>query len=184
MTVGAHAGRLLHSVQLRGSAVDVEDDHRGSEDAPSAAPRSAASGALTALVKEIGRAPESPLASALPRAGEVVGRFELVRELGRGGFGVVYEAWDRELRRSVAFKLVRARRPEVGEDQLRREAEAIAQLSHPNLVTLFDVGRCEHGPYLVLELLRGRTLEQRLREGPIPVQEALRLATEIAKGME
>ena len=98
-----------------------------------------------------------------PTPGTVVGRFEIVRELGRGGFGVVYEALDRELGRSVAFKLLRGSvQPSAREDRLLREAETAARLSHPNIVTLLDMGRCEYGPYLVLELLRGQTLSQRL----------------------
>jgi serine/threonine protein kinase/tetratricopeptide (TPR) repeat protein len=143
-------------------------------------------GALTGLLEELARVPEIELGDAAvvwPQAGAVIGRFELRRELGRGGFGVVYEAWDGELRRAVAFKLVRPGRLKAGEDQLRREAEVIAQLSHPNLVTLFDVGRCEYGPYLVLELLRGGTLDERMRQGPIPLKDAVRFATEIAKGL-
>ena len=94
-----------------------------------------------------------------PTPGTVIGRFEIVRELGRGGFGIVYEALDRDLGRSVAFKLLRGSvLPSAREERLLHEAEAAARLSHPNIVTLYDVGRCEHGPYLVLELLHGRTL--------------------------
>ncbi|HEY6099922.1 MAG TPA: protein kinase [Anaeromyxobacter sp.] len=145
-----------------------------------------APGALSALLEQLAHVPEVSLGEAgglAPRPGTVIGRFELAREIGRGGFGVVYEARDRELGRSVAFKLVRPGRLEVGEDRLRREAEVIAHLSHPNLVTLFDVGRCEHGPYLVLELLRGETLDASIARGPMPVRDAVRVATEIAKGL-
>jgi hypothetical protein len=107
-----------------------------------------ASGALSALLHDLvrGADPGSSWDRAL-RPGAVIGRFELVRELGRGGFGIVYEARDRELGRAVALKAVRAgERLDLREERLLREAEAAARLSHPNLVTLFDVGRCEHGP--------------------------------------
>jgi serine/threonine protein kinase/tetratricopeptide (TPR) repeat protein len=118
------------------------------------------------------------------RPGAVVGRFELVRELGRGGFGVVWEARDRELGRAVAFKAVRAGGdPGLREERLLREAEAAARLSHPNIVTLLDVGRSEHGPYLVLELLRGTTLAGRLAHGPLSVKEAVRVAEGMARGV-
>ncbi len=143
-------------------------------------------GALSALLQEIAAAPASTGEGWDPglRPGAVVGRFELIRELGRGGFGVVWEARDRELGRAVAFKAVRAGgKAGLREERLMREAEAAARLSHPNIVTLFDVGRAEQGPYLVLELLRGKTLAERLSQGALPVPEALRIAVEVAKGL-
>ena len=116
--------------------------------------------------------------------GAVIGRFELVREVGRGGFGVVYEARDRELGRLVAFKAVRAGpRQEVREERLLWEAETAARLCHPNIVTLFDVGRAPEGPYLVMELLRGSTLARRPHPEPVPLREALRIGVEVAKGL-
>jgi tetratricopeptide (TPR) repeat protein len=144
-------------------------------------------GALSALLADLARAPEDSLAGAWSEAlspGTVVGRFELVREIGRGGFGVVYEARDLELRRMVAFKAVRAGgRAALRQERLLREAEAAARLAHPNLVTLFDVGHCDRGPYLVLELLQGTTLADRLEEGPIPPGEAVRIAVHVARGV-
>ncbi len=143
-----------------------------------------APGALTALLAEVAAAPEKQEAEAavLP-AGTLIGRFEIVRELGRGGFGVVYEARDRDLGRQVALKVVRPGRVAADEGKVTREAEAIARLAHPNLVTLFDVGQSEHGPYLVFELLRGKTLDLRLEEGAMPVQEAVHVAAEVARGL-
>jgi tetratricopeptide (TPR) repeat protein len=152
-----------------------------------AAPDGVAAGALSALLGELAESPDAALGStweAALRPGAAFGRFELVREVGRGGFGVVWEARDRELGRAVAFKAVRAGpHARLREERLLREAEAAARLSHPNIVTLHDVGRTEHGPYLVLELLRGRPLGARLAEGAVPLAEALRLATEIARGL-
>jgi TolB-like protein/Tfp pilus assembly protein PilF len=142
---------------------------------------------MTALLEEIARGPGGAAGDAwqgVLRPGATVGRFEMVAEIGRGGFGVVWEARDRELGRSVAFKAVRAGGTAgLREERLLREAETAARLSHPNIVTLFDVGRCPEGPYLVLELLRGRTLAERLAEGAIPVREALRIAVEVARGV-
>jgi eukaryotic-like serine/threonine-protein kinase len=144
-------------------------------------------GRLTALLQEIAAVPEDELGDDWSHglmAGAVVGRFELMREIGRGGFGVVWEARDRQLGRHVAFKAIRAgARAQLREDRLLREAEAAARLSHPNIVTLHDVGRAEHGPYLVLELLVGETLGERLRRGPLPMRDAVRVALEIARGM-
>jgi serine/threonine-protein kinase len=143
-------------------------------------------GALSALLEELVRAPDRDEAGweeAL-RPGDVVGRFELVRELGRGGFGIVYEAVDRELGRRVAFKALRVGQgPRRSEERLLEEAEAAARLSHPNIVTLHDVGRSERGPYLVLELLRGETLAARLERGRPGVREAVRIGVEIARGL-
>ncbi|WP_242337611.1 MULTISPECIES: tetratricopeptide repeat-containing serine/threonine-protein kinase [Anaeromyxobacter] len=142
---------------------------------------------MSALLGELARAPEVQLGSAWEHVlgpGAVVGRFELLREIGRGGFGIVYEARDRELGRSVAFKAIRAGdRAALQEDRLLREAEAAARLSHPNIVTLFDAGRCEHGPYLVLELLRGETLADRLTGEPLATGEALRIGSAVAHAL-
>ena len=141
-------------------------------------------GALTALLAEVAAAPEQREAeppSLLP--GTAIGRFEVLRELGRGGFGVVYEARDRDLGRQVALKVVRPGRVKEEEGRVNREAEAIARLTHPNLVTLYDVGRSDGGPYLVFEFLRGKTLQERMDDGPMPVQEAVHVATEVARGL-
>ncbi len=140
-------------------------------------------GALTGLLAQLAAAPGEP-AGIGHRPGDVVGRFELVREVGRGGFGVVFEARDRELGRSVAFKAIRPGRTDaLREERLVKEAEAAARLSHPNIVTLFDLGRSERGPYLVFELLRGEALSARLARGPLPVEEAVRVATEVARAL-
>jgi tetratricopeptide (TPR) repeat protein len=141
-------------------------------------------GALTALLQEVAATPgkrdEEP--QSLP-PGTVVGRFEIIRELGHGGFGVVYEARDRDLGRQVAVKVVRPGRITEEEGKVSREAEAIARLAHPNLITLHEVGRSDHGPFLVFELLRGKTLDLRIEEGPLPIQEAVHIATEVARGL-
>jgi adenylate cyclase len=141
-------------------------------------------GALTALLQEVAATPEQrgDEPKSLP-PGAVVGRFEVVRELGRGGFGVVYEARDRDLGRQVALKVVRPGRAAADEGKVAREAEAIARLAHPNLITLYDVGRSEGGPYLVLELLRGKTLQERVDDGPLTTQEAVHVGTEVARGL-
>ncbi len=156
----------------------------GEGDPREAGPRA---GALSALLQDLARAPdvtEGAAWVAVLRPGARIGKLELVRELGRGGFGVVWEARDLELGRPVAFKAVRSGgQPGVRGERLLREAEAAARLQHPNIVTLHDVGRAEPGPYLVLELLRGRTLAGRLAEGPLPPAEAVRIAGEVSKGV-
>jgi len=141
---------------------------------------------LSSLLREMVRAPAGgtagPGAVALG-PGLVVGRFKILREIGRGGFGAVYEAQDLELGRAVAFKLLRPEKAVPSDERFLAEAEAAARLAHPNIVTLFDVGRCEEGPYLVFELLHGMTLAERMRQGRLDVNEALRIGTEVARGL-
>ncbi len=178
--------------RLAGSTVETQGN---SQPAVVGAPLSggggrAASGAIapmavTCLLRELARTPEQ--AGDRPPAfhpGQRVGRFELLREIGRGGCGVVYEARDLELERTVAFKVVRGGgKIHLREKLLFHEAKAAARLSHANVVTLFDVGRCEDGPYLVLELLRGRALAAHLKQGALPLREALWIGVEVSKGL-
>jgi eukaryotic-like serine/threonine-protein kinase len=144
---------------------------------------------LSELVARIVAAPPVPLAEGWTgalRAGTLVGHFEILGELGRGGFGIVHEARDRRLGRLVAFKVVRpgpADEATLRAGWLAREAEAAARLDHPNIVVVHDVGTCDAGPYVVMERLHGETLRERLHRGPIPSAEALRIAVEIARGV-
>jgi CRP-like cAMP-binding protein len=142
-------------------------------------------GAVTAFLRELcADAYDRSGWDVVLRPGAVVGRFELVREIGRGGFGVVWEAHDLELRRDVAFKALRHRGgSDLRLQRLMHEAEAAARLSHPNIVTLYDVGHGEAGPYLVLEFLRGETLARRLAGPRLCLDEALRIASQIAAGI-
>ncbi|HET8542160.1 MAG TPA: protein kinase [Anaeromyxobacter sp.] len=139
------------------------------------------------LLRELARVPELSLRGTWDgalRPGAVFGRFELVREIGRGGFGRVWEARDRELGRPVAFKAVRlADRGALRDERLLQEADVAARLAHPNIVTLHDAGRCENGPYVVFELLLGRTLAARLADGPVPTAEAMEIALALARGL-
>ncbi len=145
-------------------------------------------GPLSRLLQELAEASGDDALEAWTNElapGDRVGRFEIRQEVGRGGFGAVYEALDTELNRVVAVKTLRfsRERRDLSSEWLKREAEAVARLDHPCIVTLFDVGTSDAGPYLVMELLRGRTLAQRIGEGPVPQVEALRIAGETAKGL-
>ena len=161
----------------------MADDRRstGTRDAP---------GTLTSLIEEVvrgagdgaGREGGGAWTDGM-RSGTVIGRYELIREVGRGGFGVVWEARDRELGRTVAFKALRARGEVAREKRLLAEAEVAARLSHPNIVTVLDVGRSEGGVYLIQEFLSGVSLARRLAEGRLPLREALRVAVEVARGL-
>ncbi len=103
--------------------------------------------------------------------GDVLGRYELVEEIGEGGMATVYRARDRELRREVAIKVLfphLSRRPEIVR-RFHREARAAASLEHDNILRIYDVGGDEgEPPYIVMELIRGRTLLQEIEQrGPI-----------------
>jgi alpha-beta hydrolase superfamily lysophospholipase len=143
---------------------------------------------LSDLVRALVRAPPADETTDRPgiAPGERLGRFELLKEVGRGGHGVVYEARDLELGRRVAVKVLRwgGPRPDSRlDDHLLREGEAVASLHHPNIVTLHDLGRTEAGPYLVLELLQGECLARRLLRGPLPLKEAVRVGVDVASAL-
>jgi serine/threonine protein kinase len=103
----------------------------------------------------------------------VAGRYALAEPLGRGGFGVVRRAFDQQRQQWVAVKLMTLTSREA-KARFAREARLMSQLSHPNTTRILDIGETESGtPFLVLELLRGETLEARLTRGPLPVTLAL-----------
>jgi serine/threonine protein kinase len=143
-----------------------------------------APGDLSSLLGQLARAPAAELGGGWERwlrPGGEVGPYELVREIGRGGFGVVWEANDSRTGNRVAFKAVRAGSlAAVREERLLAEAEVAARLAHPSIVELLDMGRTERGPFLVYELLRGGTLGERMAGGPVPLEEAIRIGTSVA----
>ena len=120
------------------------------------------------------------------KRGARLGAFEIVGLIGTGGMGEVYRARDTRLDRTVAIKILS---PDLvsdprGRERFEREARVISKLAHPNICTLHDVGSAaadgEDLPFLVMELLDGETLATRLTRGPLPVQQALKYAAEIA----
>jgi serine/threonine protein kinase len=116
------------------------------------------------------------------KPGMNVWRFRLRRQLARGGMGTVWEAWDERLDREVALKLlphVLVNEPSAAA-RFEREALAMARLQHPNVVGIFDLGTFDPGvgeelPYLVMELIRGRSLNEMVAEGPLPPRKAARI---------
>lgn len=116
----------------------------------------------------------------------LAGRYQILERLGAGGMGVVYRAEDTWLGRTVAIKVLR---PEMAADgeflrRFRREAKAAACLSHPNIVSLFDVGQDGDLHYLVMEYVPGHTLQQHLERGPLPPGEAVRVASQVAEALQ
>lgn len=119
------------------------------------------------------------------RAGDRLGPYEIEARLGAGGMGVVYRARDARLARTVAIKLLSGLDAAHGERRARfeREARAIAQLQHPNVCTLHDVGTESGRDYLVMELLDGETLERRLERGALPLAQAFAVGAAIAEAL-
>src|SRR5215212_9946834 len=120
------------------------------------------------------------------KAGTRFGPYEILSAIGAGGMGEVYRGRDTRLDRMVAIKILPAAlAAEAGlRDRFEREARAISALSHPHICALFDVGRHEGTDYLVLELLEGETLAQRLTTGPIPPAQALTTAIHICDALD
>src|SRR5690242_5169314 len=118
-------------------------------------------------------------------SGERLGPYTIVAPLGTGGMGEVYRAHDDRLHRDVAIKVIPpavAGNPEALA-RFERESHAVAALSHPNILTIFDVGQSNGHPYAVMELLQGETLRTRLANGPLPVRKAVEIAAQIARGL-
>src|SRR4051812_29821192 len=115
-----------------------------------------------------------------------LGPYEILAPIGAGGMGEVYKARDTRLDRIVAIKVLPgalATEPELRE-RFDREARAISQLAHANICTLFDVGDHDGTAFLVMELLDGESLESRIAQGPLPLDQALRIAVEVASALD
>ncbi len=115
-----------------------------------------------------------------------IGPFQVVRELGRGGMGVVYLAVDTRLDRQVAIKALPA---DLAADpdrmaRFQREAKVLASLNHPNVGGIHGLEQVGNDQYLILEFIEGETLSSRLEQGPLPTNEALSLAKQMAEGLE
>ncbi|MFK7929307.1 MAG: serine/threonine-protein kinase [Myxococcota bacterium] len=117
--------------------------------------------------------------------GEFIGdRFEVVRPLGRGAHGQIYVAIQHPLGRQVAVKLLRPSGDELkAEEAFRREAAALARLAHPCCVQVFDYGVWQGQLYLVMELVQGQSLRALMRGRPLPVDRAVSIAVQIARGL-
>src|SRR5262245_51607264 len=111
-----------------------------------------------------------------------LGTYEILGPLGAGGMGEVYRARDTRLGREVAIKVLAQHVSSSPEDRARfqREAMTISNLNHPNICVLHDIGREGDTDYLIMELVDGETLAQRLTHGPLPVSEAVRFGIDIA----
>ncbi len=119
-------------------------------------------------------------------AGTKLGPYEVVSPLGAGGMGEVYRAKDIRLDRTVAIKVLPSHLsadPEL-KQRMEREAKAISALQHANICTLYDIGSQDGTNFLVMEYLEGQTLAERLAKGPLPLEQVLKIGTEIARALE
>src|SRR5262245_34632244 len=115
--------------------------------------------------------------------GTKLGNYEIIAPLGAGGMGEVYRARDIRLSRTVAIKILPAHLSDNAEarERFQREARTIALLSHPNICHLYDVGPQDDTSFLVMEYLEGETLADRLRKGPLPLEQVLRTGAQICQ---
>jgi Tol biopolymer transport system component len=118
--------------------------------------------------------------------GKTLAHYEITAPIGRGGMGEVYQAKDKKLGRDVAIKVLPE---EFAKDadriaRFQREAKLLASLNHPNIAAIYGLEESGGTNFLVLELVEGETLADRIRKGPIPVEESLKLALQIAEALE
>ncbi|MEZ5353395.1 MAG: protein kinase [Bryobacteraceae bacterium] len=117
--------------------------------------------------------------------GRAINHYRIRRRLGEGGMGVVWQADDERLGRPVALKMIRdhqAASPKFRE-RFWREARAAAKVNHPNVCQIYEVGEHEGDPFLVMEFLQGEPLDQRLKTGPVPVIDAVRVASQMLSAL-
>jgi len=119
-------------------------------------------------------------------SGTKLGPYEIQSQLGAGGMGEVYRALDTRLERTVAVKVLLTHLSSDTNlrDRFDREARTISSLNHPNICHLYDVGSQNGASYLVMEFLEGETLADRLRKGPLPLEQVLKCGIEICEGLE
>ena len=120
------------------------------------------------------------------KSGTTLGPYEIESPLGEGGMGEVYRARDTRLGRTVAIKILPADLAQSDEARQRfeREAKAISSLNHPNICALYDIGHDQGNDYLVMELIEGESLADRLARGALPLKEMLPIAIQIADALE
>jgi serine/threonine protein kinase len=118
--------------------------------------------------------------------GRRVGAYQVVERIGVGGMGEVYRAQDTRLNRQVAVKFLpdEMKRNEQALERFKREARAASALNHPNICTIYDIGESEDGPFIVMELLNGSTLDHRISGRPLWPELLLDLSIQIADALE
>jgi serine/threonine-protein kinase len=125
---------------------------------------------------------QPPVDNGMPRT---FGDFELVEEIGRGGMGVVYKAWEKSLKRFVALKMILRGEHASGADlaRFRGEAQSAAGLTHPNIVPVYKVDSENGQAYFSMKLVEGQTLSQRVKSGPLPPRDAARYLAAVSRAV-
>jgi TolB-like protein/predicted Ser/Thr protein kinase len=113
-------------------------------------------------------------------------RYQILEELGRGGMGVVYKAEDTKLKRTVALKFLPPELTHIPDvkDRFMREAQAAAALDHPNICTVYEFDEAEEKTFISMAYVEGQSLREKLESGPLELDEALRIATQTAQGLQ
>jgi predicted Ser/Thr protein kinase len=116
--------------------------------------------------------------------GLMISHYKILEKLGEGGMGIVYRAHDTKLNRTVALKFLPPAGGEKEKARLIREAQAIAQLDHPNICTVHEIGDSEGMPYIAMAYIEGLTLKDKVENGPLPTGEVMDYAEHIARGLQ
>src|SRR5690349_18001926 len=119
------------------------------------------------------------------KIGEQLGSYEITSLLGKGGMGEVYRAHDSKLKRDVAIKALPDEFSRNYErlTRFQREAEVLASLNHSNIASIYDLQEANESRFLVMELVEGETLAERIARGPLPIEEALDIARQICEAL-
>ena len=116
--------------------------------------------------------------------GKTISHYTIVEKLGEGGMGVVYKAHDTKLDRDIALKFLPPAGGEKEKTRLIREARAVAQLDHPNICTVYEIGDSEGMPYIAMAYIEGETLKDRIENGPLALNEIIDYTRQIARGLQ
>ena len=118
--------------------------------------------------------------------GRTISHYKIVEKLGEGGMGVVYKAEDVTLERTVALKFppAEALNETSTRTRFRREAQAAAGLNHPNICTIYEIGEWDGLPFIAMEIVEGRELKAMIRERPLPLDRALKIAIQACEGLK